>query len=296
MSKISIMQLPKDRGFLQNLHAYPGHKLLYTDVNSLEPHVIAHFSQDPGLMSLYGPTAQLNDVYLFVGAQISKWSGAIREHYDPFSPTPAGITAAKKYCKVERTAIKPVYLGWIYGLGAPTMHQTTGIPIEECKSILAEIDLTFSGVGRFNELLAKEWAANGGWSKVEWIKGEGGRNIPHFIDGRPGWIYNGRGRPLGVAPDKVKDLGNRFVQSTGHDVLLQLLVIINRERKSQGVRMRPFSVDNHDSTTWECHEDDVEKGKLIFEKAYDELNNMLQWTVQIRGDVEVGLTLADFAE
>lgn len=57
MSKISILQLPKDKRFLKCFTVPKDHKLLYTDINSLEPHVLAHFSQDPGLMSLYGPGA-----------------------------------------------------------------------------------------------------------------------------------------------------------------------------------------------------------------------------------------------
>ncbi len=295
MSRLNIQQLPKESAFLRCFTAAPGHKLVYSDINSLEPHVLAHFSKDPGLMSLYGPDAKPNDVYLFVGAQIDKWKDAILEHYDPQNPTKKGIAAAKKHAKAERTAVKPAYLGWMYGLGAGTMHQSTGIPIGECKEILGNIDAAFPGVVRFNEKLKKEWADNGGWVKQEWVLDPNlGRKVPRFIDGRPGWIYNGRGRPLGVAPDKVKDLGNRFVQSTGHDVLMQMLVFINRLRR--GTSARPFNVDVHDATVWQVRDHEVDKVVEIFHESYRLLNETLQWSVQIRGDVEVGNNLGDFLE
>lgn len=294
MSKLNIQQLPKDRDFLRCFVAAPGHKLIYSDINSLEPHVLAQFSKDPGLMSLYGPGAKPNDVYLFVGAHIDKWKDKILEHYDPYNPTPEGIAVAKKYAKAERTAVKPAYLGWMYGLGPGTMHESTEIPVEECKTILSDIDTAFPGVVEFNGKLREEWKEAGGWVKQEWyVDPDTGRNIPEFIDGRPGFVYNGRGRPLGVAPDKVKDLGNRFVQSTGHDVLLQYLLILNRTRIAE---MRPYNVDIHDATIWQVREDKVEGAVRVFENAYAELNRLLNWDVQIQGAVEVGNNLGDFLE
>lgn len=234
------------------------------------------------------------DVYLFVGSRINKWKDKILEYYDPNNPTPEGIKAAKKHAKAERNAVKPAYLGWQYGLGAGTLHVSTGIPIEECKEILDDIDKAFPGVVKFNNRLKDEWEQNGGWVKQEWLYDVAtDRNKPKFIDGRPGWIYNGRGRPLGVAADKVKDLGNRFVQTTGHDVLLQYLMILQKNRTKT---MRPYNVDIHDATIWQVHKSEVEKAKKIMEDAYHELNNTLQWSVKIAGDVEVGDTWADFLE
>ena len=294
MSRLNIQQLPKDKNFLKCFTAAKGHKLVYSDINSLEPHVLAHFSKDPGLMALYGPNAKPNDVYLYVGSKINAWKDNILEHYDPENPTPEGIAAAKKHAKAERTAVKPAYLGWMYGLGAGTMSQNTEIPVDECKLILADIDKAFPGVVDFNERLKEEWEDNGGWIKQEWvIDPNTGRNIPKFIDGRPGWIYNGRGRPLGVAPDKVKDLGNRFVQSTGHDVLMQMLVFINEMRVDT---MRPYNVDVHDATIWQVREDKVDEAIKVFNDAYTRLNEALQWDVKIKGEVEVGDNLGNFLE
>jgi DNA polymerase I-like protein with 3'-5' exonuclease and polymerase domains len=290
------MQLPKDREFMGCFVAPPGHKLVYTDIAALEPHVLAHFSQDAGMMGLYGPDAKASDVYLHVGAHTDKWGPAIRKYFDPADPTPESIAAAKKHCYAERKAVKPVYLGWSYGLGARTMNTNTQIPIEECKVILENINKAFPGTVQFAEALREVWCQNGGWAKVEWQELEDGRVKPVTVDGRPGWILNGRNRPLAVAPEKRKDLVNRFVQSTGHDVMLQLLVFINKLRLAELPEMRPYHVDLHDATIWAVPEEKVGQAKQIYETAYQQLNDVLGWTVQIKGDIEVGQSLADFLE
>lgn len=297
MAKLNLQQLPKDKNFLKCFEADPGHSLVYSDINSLEPHVLAHFSKDPGLMGIYSKTAKLNDVYLYIGANVSSWKTNILKYYDPNNPTPDGIAAAKKYAKEERSAAKPTFLGWMYGLSAGTMAQLTDIPVEECRIILKEIDDTFPGAVKFYEILKKQWEGNGGWIKQEWSEDPiTGRKLPTFIDGRPGWIYNGRGRPMSIAPDKMKDLGSRFVQSTGHDVLMQMLVYINKLRKSQKVNMRPYNVDVHDATIWQVKNSDVDKAVDIFKQSYILLNNTLNWDVEIKGEVEVGQHLGDFVE
>lgn len=297
MSKLNVQNMPKDPAFLRCFKAAPGHVLVYSDINSLEPHVMAHFTQDPGLMSLYGPGAEPNDVYLFVGAQIDKWKDSILEHYNPFHPTTESIAAAKKHCKSERQEIKAPYLGWLYGLGAGTMSTGTGIPYEECKRILEDINNTFYRVPKFNKRLRKQWESNGGYAVTQWVYDkELDKQIPIVTDGSPGWILNGRGRPLAVAPDKVKDLGNRFVQSTGHDVLMQMLVYINELRQERQVPMRPYNVDIHDATIWQVPENYAQQAADIIRESYVRLNDALRWTVSIEGDVAIGNNLGEFLE
>ena len=169
-------------------------------------------------------------------------------------------------------------------------HQDTEIPIDECQEILADIGATFPDVGKFYIDLRKQWNSNGGWVKQHW---DDYNKRYEFIDGRPGWIYNGRGRPLGIAPQKIKDIGNRFIQTTGHDVLLQYLAYVNQMRIPE---MRPYHVDNHDATIWQVREDRADAGKQVLEEAYVRLNDTLQWTVKISGAVEIGDNMGDFLE
>jgi DNA polymerase-1 len=294
MASINLQNLPSDPDFLKCLVAEPGHKLVYLDFSAVEPHVMAHFSKDPGLMALYGPNAKPNCVYLFYASQTSLFGPAIRKYYDPFNPTTESVKAAKLHCAKERQAFKPIYLGWLYGLGAGAMHESTHIPLAECKQILEDIAAATPGLKDFGDRLKVEWASNGGWADIEWIKDPvTGRNKAKFIDGRPGWIYNGRGRPLGVDPEKKKDLVNRHVQSTGSDLLKQYLMNLSRLRTGS---MRPYNVDMHDATIWQARDCDVDKTVAIFKESLTILNKTLQWSVEIKGEVKVGVNLADFLD
>lgn len=62
---INVQQMPKTRGFLECWTARPGHKLVQLDTAALEPTVLAEFSQDPALMSLYGPDAEMPTIKVF---------------------------------------------------------------------------------------------------------------------------------------------------------------------------------------------------------------------------------------
>lgn len=295
MSKINLQNLPSDLNFLKCLTCKDNESLVYVDFSSLEPHVLAHYSQDPGLMSLYGPDAKANDVYLFVGSAISKYKDKILEYYNPDKPTKKGIKLAKKHASEERNAVKPAYLGWMYGLGAGTLHQATEIPIGECRQILQDIDDKFPGVVKFGERLKEMWESNGGWSVINWVKDpDTNRNIPEFIDGRPAIIYNGRNRPIGIAPQKIKDVTNRFVQSTGHDILIEYIYIINQLRYKYNCPMRPFNVDVHDATTWATPTGNVDNVVKIFEEAFVILNDQLKFTVEMKGEIKVGRNMGDF--
>src|SRR3990167_10237047 len=97
--RINIQQAPKNKEYLSCFVAAPGHKLIYSDISALEPHIAAHFSQDKTLMALYGKQAKPNDVYLFVGAKTSELGNTIRAYYDPDNPTNESIEFAKERCK-----------------------------------------------------------------------------------------------------------------------------------------------------------------------------------------------------
>jgi len=295
VANLNVQNLPKHKDFLSSLVAAPGCVLLYTDFNSVEPHVMAHFTQDRGLMSVYGPDAKSNDIYLLTASGIDKWRDEVLRYYRPHNLTEENVEEAKKKLKAIRSAVKPIYLGWLYGLGAETMSVGTGISSEECSEILANMNSFFSGVTKFGQRLKTEWESTGGFATVKWVYDRStNRNKPVLVDGAPGVILNGRMRPICVSPHKVKDLKNMFVQSTGHDVLMQFLLLINKARKEQNISMVPYNVDMHDATIWQVKQEHAEAGKKLIENCYKELNNILQWTVKIKGDVEIGTTLADF--
>ena len=297
MAKINIQNLPKDRSFQECIHAEQGHKLVYLDFDSVEPTITAHYTQDEGLLSVYGPNAKKpNCIYLRVGAGISLYKDDILKWYDPDNPTPEGVQNAKLHAAKTRQAVKPAYLGWQYGLGPRTLSSQTGLPMAECKQILEDINNTFKKVPEFNNHLKKEWRSNGGWEKVIWEDDIDGNPKAKLEAGAPGYIINGRGRPLAIAPGKSKDCGSRFIQSTGHDLLLRYVYFINNLRKERGVNMRPAHVDLHDATIWMVTEEDTARCVEVFEDAKVMLNDLLNWDIKLTGDVKVGDNLGDFLE
>jgi hypothetical protein len=293
--RVNIQNLVKEQAFQNCLVAPEGHRLIYLDFNSIEPTITAYFTQDPGLLSIYGPDAKKpNCIYLFCGAGIDLYKDDIRKWYDPDNPTPEGVKNAKKYAADTRQKVKPAYLGWQYGLGAYTLSVDTGIPLPECKKILEDIDKTFYRVPQFNEMLKRQWRETGGYEKVKWVKDESGMPKAELIAGAPGYIVNGRGRPLAIAPGLSKDCCSRFIQSTGHDILMRYYYFINKLRRERKTPMRPFHVDQHDATIWSIPEERVDEGIAVYEEAKQILNDELGWSIKIEGDVETGVSLGDF--
>ena len=56
MPKINLQNTTKTQRYLECFEARPGNKIVAMDFASLEPKVLAYFSRDKNLMSLYGPS------------------------------------------------------------------------------------------------------------------------------------------------------------------------------------------------------------------------------------------------
>lgn len=258
--KLNLLALPKDKAFMRCFVAPPGMNLIQGDVRALEPHVLAHFSQDPVLMSVYGNAASPDhDIYLVAGMKVPEIQDRILPHYTIATVTKAGVAAAKAAVGKDRgNKLKPAYLGWIYGIGAETLSTRLEITFHEAKRILNGMDAQFAGKARLQERLTKEWAKNGGY------------------------IVGGRGRPICVDFGSKKDVVNRLVQTTGHDVLTRINYHINNERKRLKVAMRPYVPDFHDEGIWAAVIDETERAKEVMQYGFDRINDELGWTVTIR--------------
>lgn len=270
----NAQQMPKNREFLQALAARPGHKLVQFDFAALEPMLLAEFSQDPTLLALYGPAAKPNDVYLYLLAKISALAGDIRAYYDPDNPTQESIAKAKKLFKHQRGIAKKCKLSYDYGAGVAKMHETLvldGIDISwaEVRSIRADMDRLFAGIRRFDLQLQSMWQANGGW-------------IPNVL-----------GRPICVAEQYIKDIVNRMIQSSGHDVLQLFIWNLDRLRVEQGLGWAPWIMDLHDETIVECPEADAAAVAQSFTDALAATNTELGMGIQLKGEPQVADSLAD---
>jgi len=272
---VNIQQLPKSRGYLSCYRPRGGMVFVDCDHTSLEQVVLAELSRDPTLLKLYGPGAKPNDVYLFNGSQLSVIGEQIRAAgYDPDNPTPEGIKSAKKKAKTARSISKVVTLASSYGAGAAKIQETLnleGIPLtlDEAKVIYNDYWKLYEGVREYERYLLDEY------------------------DKRGGWIYNGIGRPVCVAGDYLKDIVNRVVQSTGHDIHIYWANIFYDICLEQELEVHGIVWDFHDQTVIECPTEQADQVMLAFQKAYDRLNNKLEGLIPLSGDPQIVNTLAD---
>jgi hypothetical protein len=271
---LNVQQLPHSPGYLDCWEARPGHVWIDSDFNSLEMVVLAELSQDKALMYLYGPDSKPNDIYLFNGSHYPVIGNKIRETYDPYNPTPESIKLTKQVCHTERNMAKVATLGFGYGMGAPKLQSDfalQGINLTKTQAY-AMVDAhwtLYAGVRDFEDRLKQEWADRGGW------------------------VYNGLRRPMPVAPNLEKDLVNRVVQSTGHDILMKLLRYIDKLRAERGVEFRPIITDFHDEIIFETPESQIEAASQLVRDAYALLNHELDGIIPLKGSLKICRTMAE---
>jgi DNA polymerase I-like protein with 3'-5' exonuclease and polymerase domains len=278
----NIQQVPKSRRFLQCLRARPGHVWIDADVTSLEPVVCTELSGDEQLMRVFGPDSPPgSDIYLHTGAGLPQFRDQIvAAGYDPDNLTPEGAAAAKKLCKAIRGICKVLYLSSSYGAGPKKICKTLkmqGVPIEldEVQEMHTQYWEYYQGIKRWEKELKQEHRQN------------------------KGWVMNGIGRPIGVhqdsdrAKDKRKDIVNRVVQSTGHDLLVQYLRILSEGLDATGIKWYPIIWDFHDECIVEVPEAEAEMAMETFREAQDILNKELGGTIPLKINPVVVRTLAD---
>lgn len=271
---VNVLQSPKSRGFLECVKARPGHKLIQLDCEALEPTILTEFSQDPSLLKLYGPGAPTQDLYLFVAAQIPELGKEILKLYDPNNPTPEAIAAAKKHCKRERTISKCVCLASSYGAGAAKIHETlllsgVDISLAQVKRIHANYWRLFGGVKRFGEQLTRNWETTGGWFPTS------------------------HGTPACLAQSLLKDIVNRFCQTSASLVLQTFVWHIDRLRAERGVVMYPWVVNFYDESIWEAPEEHAAAAAQILTDALAAANADFGMSIAIKGSPTINDTLAD---
>jgi hypothetical protein len=244
------------------------------DVNALEMVVTTELSQDRNLLALYGPGAKKNDIYLFYASFMPILGPKIKATgYDPYSPTAEAMARAKKECKSERSIAKLLILSDNYG---------SGIGKKQKILRLNGVDMSYNEVSDMHEALLA--AKEGVMKYVGRLEDEWRYN--------KGWVYNGYGRPIAVHESKKKDLLNRVVQSTGHDILQLYSRITAQLLTEAGLHWQPIVMDWHDESIIEVPDAEVPDARHIMEhEAYRILNEMLGGTCPLKGSAAVAKSL-----
>jgi len=244
---------------------------------ALEPCVLTELSRDPNMLKLYGPTAKSNDIYIFVGSAIPGIKEAFTAcGYNPDNPTKESISRIKKEHKVLRSICKVVTLSAQYGAGPRKIHETLKLQgiqkeLEEVQNIHRAYWQLFAGIKEYEKFLLGMWQRNGGW------------------------ILNGVGRPLALHRDRVKDLVNSVCQSTGHDLhMIGLSILEPLLAKAFGKEFRWIIADFHDEAIIEVPQGGEQVVIECFREMERQLNEQLKPYVPIKIDPAVGTSLADF--
>jgi len=256
--KFNLQQIPKRKEYLSCWVADPGWEIVDIDHTALEPVVLAALSYDETLWKLYGPNAKKNDIYLFNGANLPGMGEKIRAAgYDPDFPTVEGIEVAKKQCKKERGMAKTITLGFQYGMGVNKLFDTfklDGVQVtkNECFGMFQAYWELYSGIKAYEKILVQEWERNNGW------------------------VLNGIGRPVCCAQDKLKDIVNRVVQSTGHDIHMMYVEIVERLLLERRLKYRWLIPDFHDQTIMQVREGQGDALVQLYKDAYPILNSKIK--------------------
>jgi DNA polymerase I-like protein with 3'-5' exonuclease and polymerase domains len=275
----NLQQVPKSKEVMGLWRARPGYVFVDLDFAALEPTVTTEFSGDENMKRIYGNEASpYQDFYLYIASSIPGISDRVRgAGYDPENPTKEGVANAKKICKADRNTCKVVALACAYGAGVKKVHQT----LEEQEVFLEweEVEAIHSGYWRL-------------FSQVK----EFGRSLGFELKRNKGYVLNGMGRPMAVSPDLERDVLNRFIQSTGHDVLVRYIALLVAELNRQGLEWAPIIIDLHDASTIEVREDQADRAVQCFRTAMDQLNKVLGGSIRLRGTPMVGVNLAEVKE
>lgn len=275
----NITQIPKSQAVMSLFKAPPGHVFVDIDFAALESVVAAEFSQDPNLLALYGDGVPENDIHLFVAASVPGEMGdAVRRTgYTPINPPPGTVSKAKKECKHWRSIAKSVVYSCQFGAGVNKVMQVLEeddvfLPYEQVDTIHSTYWSTFGGLKDLGKSLWYEWRRN------------------------KGYIFNGIGRPMAVPEHYTKDLLSRFIQSTGHDILVIYVSILMGVLEERNIPWQPVIMDLHDACTIAVPLEYEQDGINAMNAAMGKLNQELNGYIRMRGKPTSGLTLADCKE
>lgn len=271
----NFQQMAKTYQMMSKFIARPGHVFVDLDVASLEPTVTTEFSNCPNMEKIYGSNASpYQDFYLFIASTIPGMRERVMSAgYNPDSPTKEGTANCKKVCKADRNACKIVALACAYGGGVNKVMQ-----------ILEEQNI-FMG---FPEV---EAIHRGYWELFAVVK-DFGRSLLFEWKRNKGYILNGIGRPMAVTEKYNRDLLNRFVQSTGHDIFVKYIRILCDELTRAGIPYVPIIIDFHDASTVEVPDAYEKQAVEVFARSMDLLNAELNGRIKLKGVPMSGKNLA----
>ncbi|MFP7365515.1 DNA polymerase I [Corynebacterium callunae] len=205
--------------------------LLTADYSQIEMRVMAHLSQDPGLIEAY---REGEDLHNYVGSKV-------------FDVPIDGVTPEL------RRRVKAMSYGLVYGLSAFGLSQQLGISAGEAKSIMESYFERFGGVQRYlGEVVEK--ARKAGYTETLFGRR---RYLPELTsDNR-------------VARENAERAAlNAPIQGTAADIIKVAMIRVDRELRAAGVKSRVL-LQVHDELVVEIATGELEQVREIVEREMD---------------------------
>lgn len=264
----SVLNMPfSEVDVMKSFHVEEGYVGIHADLASIEPCVLAHYSEDPTLLKVYKHGA--GDIYLDLGLDVFLEMEELRQKYNSLAPI---TSAVKEEFKDVRSVCKIIHLAVSY----------TGTHVTVAKN------LTQAGFptskGQAMQLVSRYW------SKFAVVKAFNYK-IQELYDER-GYIRNLTGRIIRVPTIYKKDLMNRLVQSSAHDILILWVLNIVEMFNSNKVDWKFHLPDIHDSASFMIKKGQEELARQCYLDALELVKTQVHMSVPIKCEVKYYTTLA----
>jgi DNA polymerase I-like protein with 3'-5' exonuclease and polymerase domains len=263
-----LLNAPFDeKEIMRNLLCDEGYTGIHADLSAIEPTITAHYSEDPSLLKVFRDGK--GDIYLDLALELFPNNKELQDGYNPNIPITKKVK--EKYSK-ERKISKVIQLAVQYtGTGSTVAKNLSkdGIPTtrDEADNYVRAYWKKFRKVAEFNYRLKE-------------------------LNRKQGYIRNIIGRIIRVPNPEYKDLSNRVIQSSAHDVLILWVEEIYRQARIKNIPIKPILLDCHDSTSNQAPTEHKESLKRVYADALSEINNQLDLCVTIKADIKEFHTLA----
>ncbi len=200
--------------------AKPGCKLISADYSQIELRIMAHISQDEGLLKAFRE-----------GKDIHRATAA-----EGFGTQPENVTAE------QRRMAKVINFGLIYGMSAFGLAQNLGIERRMASHYIEEYFARYPGVARYMQQTRSAAHAQG------YVQTAFGRRLwlPDILSSRPA-VRAGAERAAINAP----------MQGTAADLIKRAMISLDRWLKKQNLKSR-LILQVHDELILEVPEDELE--------------------------------------
>ena len=200
--------------------AKPGCKLISADYSQIELRIMAHISQDEGLLKAF---REGKDIHRATAAEV-------------FGTQPENVTPE------QRRMAKVINFGLIYGMSAFGLAQNLGIERRMASHYIEEYFARYPGVARYMQQTRSAAHAQG------YVQTAFGRRLwqPDILSSRPA-VRAGAERAAINAP----------MQGTAADLIKRAMVSLDRWLKEQHLKSR-LILQVHDELILEVPEDEVE--------------------------------------